>query len=149
MAFNILIIMEPNEQKEYPQLYMPQYQYPPEYQGVFQGEFPQMQNQQLPGNQMMPGPRPMNSFYPQPQPQVPYPPNMAGDLNQNSGNKGKRRSKNEPEGRNYKCKQCDRTYLSYPALYTHIKTKHTAPGVGSLHTGRGRGRPKKSVRPQN
>ena len=36
--------------------------------------------------------------------------------------KGKRRSKNDIEGRIYKCTNCDKTYLSYPALYTHIKT---------------------------
>jgi hypothetical protein len=37
------------------------------------------------------------------------------------GGKGKRRSKNDVDGRDFKCKFCDKTYLSYPALYTHIK----------------------------
>ena len=37
------------------------------------------------------------------------------------GGKGKRRSKNDVEGRDFKCNFCPKTYLSYPALYTHIK----------------------------
>ena len=45
----------------------------------------------------------------------------------------------------YKCDKCERTYLSYPALYTHIKLKHPdlsqlAPVVKS-----NRGRPRKST----
>ena len=35
--------------------------------------------------------------------------------------KGKRRSKNDVEGRDFKCSFCTKTYLSYPALYTHVK----------------------------
>ena len=35
----------------------------------------------------------------------------------------KRRSKLDPVGRNFEC-GCGKMYLSYPALYTHIKTKH-------------------------
>ena len=34
---------------------------------------------------------------------------------------GKRRSKNDNQGRDFKCKYCEKTYLSYPALYTHMK----------------------------
>lgn len=34
---------------------------------------------------------------------------------------GKRRSKNDNMGRDFKCKYCEKTYLSYPALYTHMK----------------------------
>ena len=50
-------------------------------------------------------------------------------------------------GRNFKCSFCAKTYLSYPALYTHLKNKH-AKGpdgnpVAALNAGRGRGRPKK------
>jgi hypothetical protein len=59
--------------------------------------------------------------------------------------KGKRRSKNDTEGRVHKCQQCDRTYLSYPALYTHIKTKHPSSSDMLSSNGRGRGRPKKIV----
>ena len=38
--------------------------------------------------------------------------------------KQKRRSKNDVQGRDHKCSICDKTYLSYPALYTHMKNKH-------------------------
>jgi len=51
----------------------------------------------------------------------------------------KRRSKREVEGRNYVCKLCSKSYLSYPALYTHYKQKHNT----NNSSGRGRGRPKK------
>ena len=66
---------------------------------------------------------------------------MSGDL------KGKRRNKNDAEGRTYKC-GCGKMYLSYPALYTHIKTKHegiTPEGTNApqFKNGRGRGRPRK------
>ena len=37
--------------------------------------------------------------------------------------KHKRRSKNDNQGRDFRC-GCGKKYLSYPALYTHIKTKH-------------------------
>ena len=39
--------------------------------------------------------------------------------------RGRRRSKNDVDGRDHKCKYCDKTYLSYPALYTHTKQKHS------------------------
>ena len=51
----------------------------------------------------------------------------------------KRRSKRETDGRNYVCKMCSKSYLSYPALYTHYKQKHNT----NNSSGRGRGRPKK------
>ena len=51
----------------------------------------------------------------------------------------KRAKKNESDIRNYKCTFCDKSYLSYPALYTHCKQKHNT----SNHSERGRGRPKK------
>ena len=34
-----------------------------------------------------------------------------------------RRSRKDEQGRDYVC-GCGKKYLSYPALYTHIKTKH-------------------------
>jgi hypothetical protein len=34
-----------------------------------------------------------------------------------------RRSRKDEEGRDFLC-GCGKRYLSYPALYTHIKTKH-------------------------
>ena len=37
--------------------------------------------------------------------------------------KNKRRSKKDKTGLNYIC-GCGKNYLSYPALYTHIKNKH-------------------------
>jgi hypothetical protein len=64
------------------------------------------------------------------------------------GEKQKRRSKNECFGRDYKC-GCGKEYLSYPALYTHIKTKHdgkTPEGTNAnqIQNGKGRGRPRKN-----
>jgi len=61
--------------------------------------------------------------------------------------KNKRRSKKDKTGRNFVC-GCGKEYLSYPALYTHIKTKHggTQPDGTKAHhagTGKTRGRPKK------
>jgi hypothetical protein len=53
--------------------------------------------------------------------------------------KRKRTTKKESDIRNYKCSLCDKSYLSYPALYTHCKQKHNT----NNHSGRGRGRPKK------
>jgi hypothetical protein len=51
----------------------------------------------------------------------------------------KRKSKNELEGRNFFCEKCNKSYLSYPALYTHKKIKHEP----RKSEARGRGRPKK------
>lgn len=45
--------------------------------------------------------------------------------------KSKRRSKNDSEGRNFKCNLCEKSYLSYPALYTHKKTKHPDADSGT------------------
>lgn len=62
--------------------------------------------------------------------------------------RAKRRSKNDLDGRDYKWSFCPKTYLSYPALYTHMKTKHSKGSDGQhllLNSGRGRGRPKKNA----
>lgn len=50
------------------------------------------------------------------------------------------------EGRKFKCDRCEKTYLSYPALYTHYKLKHSQGEKPNLpsQTGRGRGRPRKN-----
>ena len=51
----------------------------------------------------------------------------SGDIELMDGSnkkKQKRRSKNDFMGRDHKCNYCDKTYLSYPALYTHMKNKH-------------------------
>ena len=65
-----------------------------------------------------------------------------------SKKKQKRRSKNDVNGRDFKCTFCDKTYLSYPALYTHMKNKHAKGPDGqpliAFNSGRGRGRPKKN-----
>jgi hypothetical protein len=65
--------------------------------------------------------------------------------------KPKRRSKNEKNGRNYIC-SCGKDYLSYPALYTHIKNKHNGKnpnGADQPASSRARGRPKKVPIPLN
>ena len=71
------------------------------------------------------------------------------DSNDGGAGKGKRRSKNDVEGRDFKCNYCVKTYLSYPALYTHIKQKHSKGPDGEQRapptSGRGRGRPRKNV----
>ena len=63
--------------------------------------------------------------------------------NKNNSNeseeKRKRRTKNDNIGRTFICKSCGKSYLSYPALYTHCKQKHNTCNT----SGRGRGRPKK------
>ncbi len=56
-----------------------------------------------------------------------------------SEEKRKRRTKNDNCGRTFICKLCGKSYLSYPALYTHCKQKHNTCNT----SGRGRGRPKK------
>ena len=67
----------------------------------------------------------------------------SAQLNQENNNeehkKRKRATKKESDIRNFKCSQCDKSYLSYPALYTHCKQKHNT----NNHSGRNRGRPKK------
>ena len=67
--------------------------------------------------------------------------------------KHRRRARNDPHNRDYIC-PCGKSYLSYPALFTHIKQKHNgrvisyfiqAPGQiikPKPENGRGRGRPK-------
>ena len=53
---------------------------------------------------------------------------------QNDGflQKGRRRSKKDKVNRNFIC-GCGKTYLSYPALYTHIKNKHNStPPSGTI-----------------
>lgn len=61
-------------------------------------------------------------------------------INIDKSKNNKRRSKNDSEGRSYKCQTCGKAYLSYPALYTHVKTKHDLQS-----SMKGRGRPKKEA----
>lgn len=51
-----------------------------------------------------------------------------------------RKSKKEQNGRKYKCSQCEKSYLSAPALSSHRKTKHL-----QNEAKKSRGRPKKYV----
>ncbi len=70
---------------------------------------------------------------------------MIKDLNNQDGNKAmrrKRRSKNEQDGRSYKCPDCGKSYLSQPALTNHKKSKHKYNIEGEK---KGRGRPRKNV----
>ena len=55
-----------------------------------------------------------------------------------------RRSKNDGDGRNFTCDKCGKSYLSYPALYTHQKLKHE-DNKADQNNSRGRGRPKKDT----
>jgi len=60
-----------------------------------------------------------------------------------------RRSKTDQKDRDFTC-GCGKKYLSYPALYTHIKTKHHGSNPSGTLTSngknkRGRGRPKAKI----
>ena len=44
------------------------------------------------------------------------------------------------ENRDFRCNFCSKTYLSYPALYTHLKNKH-AKGPDGNPLGQTRGGP--------
>ena len=84
-----------------------------------------------------------NSSDPQQEDTLVYPKREASISNQ----KQRRRTRNDLFNRNFTC-GCGKSYLSYPALYTHLKQKHEgkAPNGTSLpkSTGKGtRGRPPK------
>lgn len=55
--------------------------------------------------------------------------------------KKKRRSKKDSEGRSHTC-ECGKSYLSYQALYTHKRSKHTDPDKFDQDLKKKRGRPK-------
>lgn len=63
-----------------------------------------------------------------------------------------RRSKHDNAGRNYACKFCNRSYLSYPALWLHTRNKHAREyekeGMGGDGKGR-RGRPRGKASARN
>jgi len=72
--------------------------------------------------------------------------NLEGEGGQGGEGGTKRRRRGDAGERNYTC-GCGKSYLSYPALYTHIKTKHngvTPQGTSQPQTNgkSGRGRPK-------
>ncbi len=70
-----------------------------------------------------------------------------GEEERKEGAEKKESSKRKTaDGRVYKCTKCDKSYLSYPALYTHTKLKHLHSGESpSITNGRTRGRPRKVV----
>lgn len=45
--------------------------------------------------------------------------------------RGRRRGRNDPNSRDYIC-PCGKSYLSYPALFTHIKIKHNGRAPGQI-----------------
>lgn len=62
--------------------------------------------------------------------------------------RGKRRSKHDYVNRTFQC-GCGKSYLSYPALYTHVKNKHDGQQpegtlIPEKRKSRGRGRPRKN-----
>jgi hypothetical protein len=70
-------------------------------------------------------------------------------INNSATEKQKRRSKTDQVDRNFVC-GCGKSYLSYPALYTHIKTKHegaSPEGTSSnlFSNSKKRGRPRKQL----
>ncbi len=130
-------MLNPGGNQYYPG-YMPQL--PPEaYQNAMYPPNEMQQAIPLPGPGGLPEPEPERN-----KPVAEQPPLSPAEPEQIKP-KHKRRSKNEKAGRDYVC-GCGKTYLSYPALYTHIKTKHGGKNPGGTHqlpSGRGRGRPRK------
>jgi hypothetical protein len=66
------------------------------------------------------------------------------NINSHKQIKRKRRSKNDQEGRMFKC-ECGKAYLSQLALSNHKKSKHDTADLSETSIKRGRGRPKKAV----
>ena len=74
---------------------------------------------------------------------------LQSDENGNLIVKQKRRKRNDQINRNYSC-GCGKSYLSYPALYTHLKQKHNGKqpeGTNFPHgnSNRKKGRPIKVI----
>eukprot|EP00826_Nyctotherus_ovalis_P057118 TRINITY_DN7800_c0_g1_i17.p1 TRINITY_DN7800_c0_g1~~TRINITY_DN7800_c0_g1_i17.p1 ORF type:complete len:255 (-),score=50.15 TRINITY_DN7800_c0_g1_i17:46-810(-) len=66
-------------------------------------------------------------------------PSEIPSLPESATHQKKRRSKHDLTGRDFQCQHCCKSYLSYPALYTHTKTKHADDPLPSRSaTGRGR-----------
>ena len=121
--------MEPNKDSSYPEYYP-------------QKEFPNLL--QFSGAQPIPN---FPLYY------DPSQPNPNANFQNIEKAKRHRRGKSEINERNYRCPDCDKCYLSGPALTTHRKTKH---GYGINGEKRARGRPRKecineniSTNPQN
>ena len=91
-------------------------------------------------------PLPMPDAQPQSAPQAPPISEESKNATQGKKEKPKETPKEDFQGRLYKCCKCDKSYLSYPALYTHTKLKHLQPGESpSITNGRMRGRPRKNI----
>jgi len=142
--------MDPNEIKRFNAPYMQPLAYTNDFISYVPPTYSYISGPQIPGGPINPPSQPrMISYIESPQSQIPYASISQSNGGQEEKNKGKRRSKNETIGRDYKCTQCDKMYLSYPALYTHIKTKHSAHGDAPITSVRGRGRPRKNVNKVN
>lgn len=73
--------------------------------------------------------------------------NENGQTQNNEKNKRHRRGKNESSAeRTFQCPDCDKSYLSGPALVIHRKTKH---GFNTEAEKKSRGRPKKEEQQEN
>ena len=72
--------------------------------------------------------------------------NDASNSNNLEKSKRHRRGKNEISERTYQCPECEKCYLSGPALTTHRKTKH---GYGTNGEKKSRGRPRKDCNAEN
>ena len=66
--------------------------------------------------------------------------------NEKEKEKRQRRGKNETSDRIFKCPDCDKSYLSGPALIIHRKIKHN---YNKLNENKSRGRPKKDYQQEN
>ena len=71
---------------------------------------------------------------------LPKPPGISEFATMTKPERSKKSSKKNTEM--YTCSKCERTYMSYPALYTHTKTKHPTTDNPKLSS---RGRPRKTV----
>ena len=70
----------------------------------------------------------------------------SNSVSNNEREKRQRRGKNETSDRIYKCPDCEKSYLSGPALIIHRKLKHNYNKINENKT---RGRPKKDYQQEN
>ena len=134
--------MDPNEPKYYNHQFTPQMRYTGEYSVYTPTGYQQMPPQPIPGMPINASVKMENPYTNQPQ--VPCP-TMAQQNSLTMKAKTKRRPKNETEGRIYRCSKCDRAYLSYPALYAHNKSKHSAQSEALMTHNRACTLPKKAL----
>ena len=71
---------------------------------------------------------------------------ISNNNNNNEKEKRQRRGKNETSDRIYKCPDCEKSYLSGPALVIHRKLKHN---YNKTSDNKSRGRPKKDYQQEN